>query len=79
MKYIMSDGRTFTEYQSSGLYHFELQKKYLPGSTQVDFKNFLQNNADKLQADFAKADGTGCALCPVCASAVQWKGQPLKQ
>ncbi len=72
-KFVMSDGREFTDYNASCILNNMLQKKYnLNNSHQ--FRQFLQQNAEKVMQDLAQCEPKrDCALCPVCRQAVEKK------
>lgn len=57
----MSDGRMFTDYRQNCLLNNMLAK----GKGSWEYRNYLTENADKLMADFVKAqeDITECTKC----------------
>lgn len=65
-KYVMSDGRNFTDYNASCVLNQAMQKKYNTTNSH-DYRFFLQQNADKVMLDMAdcKPD-PDCLTCPVC-------------
>lgn len=75
-KYIMSDSRTFTNYQSSCIMEEFLQKKYNIKNSH-DYRSFLQKNAEQIIKDLGDCDinkPDACkSLCPVCKTAVEKK------
>jgi hypothetical protein len=70
-KFVMSDGRAFTNFQPSCTLNKDLQAKYkIPDSH--DYRYFLQKNADQVRSDFAAAAAQGeCVMCPVCKQALK--------
>ncbi len=70
----MADGRQFTSYEPACLLHDFLHDKYAPKLNSNDFRNYLQQNAEKLQKDFADCTKQeNCKFCPVCAQALDYK------
>lgn len=72
-KYVMSDGRTFTDYNPSCSLNKMIQEKFkLSNSHQ--YRAFLQQNAEELMKEFSKQDmEKPCLLCPVCKQALEYK------
>lgn len=67
-KYVMSDGREFTDYKSSCTLNNFIQQKY--GLTNShDYRYFLQTNGNQIMKDLAQCDKV-CTLCPVCAESL---------
>jgi len=72
-KYIMSDGRAFTDYNPSCSLNNNLQKKYNVKDSH-EFRQYLQHNAEQVMKDLANCDPKDqCALCPVCKQALEYK------
>lgn len=71
MKYIMSDGRAFTNFSTDCTINSQLQKKY--NITDLNsYRAFLQHNSEKVKADlFAPQAET--KVCPVCKEALNYK------
>lgn len=71
MKYTMSDGRIFTSYLPNCELNAALQKQY--GTKDIhSYRNFLQQNADKVMKD-TRIGTADCKLCPVCQSSLSYK------
>ena len=72
-KYVMSDGREFTDYNASCYLNNTIQQKYNVKST-LDYRQFLQKNASKVMKDLADCDTKReCVMCPVCTTSLDWK------
>jgi hypothetical protein len=72
-KFIMSDGREFTDYQPSCALNQALQQKYNVKDVH-QYRYYLQKNAEQVMKDLADCDTKReCALCPVCQQAVNYK------
>lgn len=72
-KFTMSDGRAFTDYNTSCTLNKMIQEKYQVGNSH-DFRYFLQRNAETVKQDLANCDPKqNCAFCPVCKSAIEYK------
>jgi hypothetical protein len=73
-KFVMSDGRQFTDYNPSCelnkmiQQHFELKDSH-------EYRNFLQNNQEKVHAyiNSLKNGVKDCEFCPVCEEAISKK------
>lgn len=86
MKYTMSDGRIFTDYNTSCQLNNYLQKKYNV-TNMHDYRNYLQKNAEKIisdrrdcliQEDELKGSLTNYVLCPTCKEALNYKPHSRK-
>jgi hypothetical protein len=75
MKFVMSDSRAFTDYNSNCTTNKMLQEKYAPNSSEHDYRLYLQRNAEKIMQDLAPS--THNKLCPVCQESLDYK--PSKQ
>ena len=65
-KYIISDGRQFTDYTPSCILNHNLQHKYNIKNSH-DFRSFLQKNSTKVMNALAVCDSEqSCSVCPVC-------------
>ena len=65
-KYVMNDGREFTDYSASCILNNLIQVKYKLNNSH-DYKNFLQKNSDQVMKDLADCTSKqSCDLCPVC-------------
>jgi hypothetical protein len=74
MKFAMSDGRIFTDYQPNCSLNSFIQNKYAPNSNEHEFRYALQRNADKIIKDMNSFEGTACKLCPVCKESLKVGG-----
>jgi hypothetical protein len=73
-RYVMSDGRGFTDYQPSCTLNKQIQDKYSLTANTHQYRYFLQQNAEKLIQDFAaSSNAPSCTLCPVCQMALESK------
>lgn len=71
-KYIMSDGRAFTNYHPNCTLNKVIQDNYkIQNSHQ--YRAFLQQNAEELIKEFAKNESAECKICPVCKHALEYK------
>lgn len=74
-KYVMSDGREFTDYTPSCALNQMLQRKYKVEDAHK-YRYFLQQNAERVMKDLADCDTKrDCILCPVCKQALDYKPQ----
>ena len=65
-KFVMSDGREFTDFQPSCTLNEMMQKKYNVNNSH-EYRYYLQKNAEKVMKDLADCDtNRDCILCPVC-------------
>lgn len=72
-KYVMSDGRVFTDYNPSCSFNKMLQEKYKLKDSH-EYRAFLQKNANTLIKEFNKYDlEAPCRTCPVCQKALDYK------
>lgn len=72
-KYVMSDGRAFTDYHPSCSLNKMIQEKYNIGNSH-QYRAFLQQNAEQLLKEFSKYEGESpCVMCPVCKKALDYK------
>lgn len=72
-KYVMSDGRAFTNWNPNCDLMRNIQTKYNIQNSN-DMRVFLQQNAEKVKADFASCTTMEeCKFCPVCKEAVDYK------
>jgi len=62
-KYIMSDGREFTDYASSCILNNIIQTKYNITNS-YDYKHFLQKNSEQIMKELRECDKS--KSCPVC-------------
>lgn len=74
MKFVMQDGRSFTDYQTSCSINNTIQDKYNIKDAH-QYRHFLQTNAKVLMNEFGKAAGTECKVCPECKNALDYKPQ----
>ena len=70
-KFVMSDARAFTDYNPNCDLNNIIQKKY--NVDNVNYRAFLQQNAEKLIAESFQQNNKPCALCPVCKESVEYK------
>lgn len=72
-KYVMSDGREFTDYNAACLLNEMIQRKYnITNSHQ--YRQFLQQNADDVKKSLAECDTQrDCKVCPVCKMSLDYK------
>jgi hypothetical protein len=72
-KFVMSDGREFTDFQPSCTLNEMIQNKYNIKNSH-EYRYFLQKNAEKVMKDLADCDTKqGCTLCPVCKQSLDLK------
>ena len=73
-RYVMSDGRAFTNYAPNCDLIKALQTKYNISNSN-ELRSFMQKNMEQVKADIEKLDGDkqSCAVCPVCKEAVDYK------
>jgi hypothetical protein len=65
-KFVMSDGRMFTDYSPSCELNKNIQQKYNIQNSH-EYKKFLQNNAENLITGMSKCvEGEDSKVCPVC-------------
>lgn len=70
-KFVMSDAREFTDYNPNCDLNNLIKQKYKVDN--VNYRSFLQQNAEKLiKESFVQGDKP-CALCPVCKESVEYK------
>lgn len=71
-KYVMSDGREFTDYNAACLLNDMIQRKYnITNSHQ--YRQFLQQNSEQVRQALAECDTQrDCKICPVCSTALHW-------
>lgn len=70
-KYVMNDGREFTDYNASCILNNMIQKKYKLSNSH-DYREFLQKNSQKVMKALADCDmKQSCELCPVCKKALE--------
>lgn len=74
-KYIMSDGRAFTDYQPNCVINDYLQKKY-----EIDdphqYRHFLQKNSEQVKKELLSCSPFHQIQkhsCPVCKQAMEYK------
>jgi hypothetical protein len=69
-KYVMNDGREFTDYNASCILNNLIQTKYKITSSH-NYREFLQKNSEKVMKDLADCNPKqGCSICPVCQTAL---------
>ena len=72
-KFVMSDGRRFTDYQSSCDLNRSIQKQN-GLSNSHEYRFFLQQNANKIIDDIRKKCDVTCVnSCAVCKAAREYK------
>jgi len=72
-KFVMSDGREFTDYSPSCTLNGNLQKQYSVNDTHK-YRQFLQHNAQTVMKYLAaNQQRSDCVLCPVCKKALESK------
>ncbi len=69
-KYIMSDGREFTNYQTSYTLDKNIQEKYKISNSH-EYRLFLQKNTDKIMRDLNQRQDQ-CIVCPSCGEALKY-------
>lgn len=73
-KYIMSDGRAFTDYNQSCVLNDMLANKYNVKNSSHQYRYYLQKNAQQIMRDLANCEPKqDCAFCPVCKQALDYK------
>lgn len=76
MKFTMSDGRGVGQYWGTNCtLNAALKEKYMPKSSEHDYRLYLQRNAEKIMQDLTPS--THNKLCPVCQESLDYK--PSKQ
>jgi len=74
-KFVMSDGRMFTDYQPSCDLNNYIQNKYQIKNSH-EYRIFLQKNAEQIMKDMTQCnEGTECKICPICKEAIDYKPQ----
>lgn len=74
-KYVMSDGRAFTNYAPNCELIRHIQRKY--NLDNHSLREYMQKNADTIKNDLFKPDAkTGSVTCPVCEAALAYKPNP---
>lgn len=69
-KYVMNDGREFTDYNASCVLNNLIQTKYKISNSH-EYREFLQKNSSQVMKDLADCTPKqGCTLCPVCKSSL---------
>jgi hypothetical protein len=69
----MSDGRAFTNWTTNCTLMKTIQAKYGIQNSH-DLRVFLQQNADKVKADFSSCEVMeDCKFCPVCKEAIDYR------
>lgn len=72
-KFVMSDGRAFTDFRPSCSLHRMLQDKYQVEDSHK-FRYYLQKNAEQVMKDLAQCNPQeDCTFCPVCKQALDYK------
>jgi hypothetical protein len=71
MKFTMSDSRAFTNWGPNCSLNADLQAKYIPNSSEHDFRLYLQRNAEKIMKDLAPSNDA--KFCPVCQASLDYK------
>lgn len=72
-KYVMSDGRAFTNWTTNCTLIKNIQSKYGIQDSH-GLRNFLQQNSDKVKTDFSSCTVTeDCKFCPVCKEAIDYR------
>lgn len=72
-KFVMSDGRVFTDYNPNCELNAQIQKKYNVLNSH-QYRAFLQANLDKVKNDiYGCHQENDCKLCPVCKKALEYK------
>lgn len=73
MKFVMSDGRQFTDYQPNCSMNINLRKKLSPGAGNNDFRYHLQKNADAIMKQLSQSEiETIHKNCPVCTKSLDY-------
>jgi hypothetical protein len=70
---------TFTDFNPSCSLNAFLQAKFKTKNSH-EYRYYLQHNAENIQKYFAQnalKDYKGCTVCPNCAKALDFRGQPL--
>lgn len=71
-KFVMSDGRAFTDYTPSCSLNQAIQKKYNVPADTHKYRYFLQQNGEQVKKDLAaNYPYNTCVFCPVCKEAIQ--------
>lgn len=76
MKFAMSDGRVYTDYQPNCSMNTYLQSKYAPELNQHAYRAYLQRNTDSIIKDlstFTANPECDYKSCPVCKTALEYK------
>jgi len=74
-KFVMSDGRMFTDYQPSCDLNNYIQNKYQIKNSH-EYRIFLQKNAEQIMKDMTQCnEGTESKICPICKEAIDYKPQ----
>jgi hypothetical protein len=70
-KYVMSDGREFTDYNPACVLNEMIQQKYkITNSHQ--YREFLQKNAEEVRKALADCDTKReCKICSICQKALE--------
>ncbi len=72
-RYVMSDGREFTDYNASCLLNEMIQRKFNITNSH-EYRQFLQQNSEEVKKIISECDTKRtCHVCPVCSSALAWK------
>jgi hypothetical protein len=67
----MSDSRVFTDYKPSCSLNAALKEKYVPNSSDHDFRLYLQRNAEQIMKDLTPSNDA--KICPICQSSLDYK------
>jgi hypothetical protein len=71
-KFVLEDGRAFTDYNPNCEINNAIQKKYKVTDSH-EYRAFLQNNAEKLMKELSSCyEKENCKVCPVCDQALNY-------
>ena len=70
-KFVMSDARVFTDYNPTCELNNVIQKKY--NVNPLNYRKFLQANAEKIIKESFTLTEKPCTSCPVCKEAIDYK------
>lgn len=76
-KFVMSDGREFTDYSPACDLNNQLQSKYNLKNS-YEYRQFLQKNAEMLiKENTTSVNSYTFNMCPVCKKALEVNNKPL--
>lgn len=74
MKFVMNDSRAFTDFSANCSMYMNMKSKYSPGSSDQDFRGYLQTHAEQIMSDMRKSP-EDCKSCPICKESLSYKPQ----